>query len=424
MDSFFETVAIVISTILRNLIQNTLDDLLNFLSDYLNGNYYELISQKQFRGILVSHTLIPIVIPLIPNVQEAKFYLNPDLNNLRSIVDKTIDNIVECLSDFPRIETLLFVNLNHKNLYLNMLNKNDQSIYSTKSKIKKVFEVNSFGPMNYQKTYEKYIYLLSSKCIEDTNILMLRKNQVLNDYRVKIEYFRNLINEIKLLPDKVYLNLYLLDCQKLNECLLERANQCIEIIVNKIMFNNLNLNKSICERFDKIVQTMTQYGETPEECVNLIKYVENARFYEVFQLKEKIYESAQNVLFLFDYAFLSKEDMKWNNYAFTWFDNIQPMLTNTESKLIKERDDWIAKVKDRRAKLSLKIEDCLAKVKDLRQKERISEAVQIKSEIDLINSEIEYFSKEVIRIYFILVYIYFFLNQNFKLFKKKINLEI
>lgn len=410
MDSFFETIAIIISTILRNLIQNTLNDLLNFLSVYSNGNYYESDSQKQFRGILVPHTLIPIVIPLLPNFQQLKFDLETDLNEARSIVDKTIDNIVQCLSDFPRIETLLFINLKPKKFYLNMLNKNDQLVHSIKSKIKMIFHVNSFGPLNYQKTYEKYIYLLSNKCIEETNILMVRKNQVLNDYRAKIEYFRKLINQIKLLPNKIYFNLYLLDCQKLNECLLERANQCIEIIVNKIMFNNLSLNKSICERFDKIVQTMTQYGETPEECVKLIKYVENARFYEIYQLKEKIYESAQNVLFLFDYAFFSKEDMKWNNYTFTWFDTIQPMLMNTESKLIKERDDWIAKVKDRRAKLSLKIEDCLIKVKELRQKERISEAVQIKSEIDIINSEIECYIKEVIRIYrFIFSFFFFFL---------------
>lgn len=162
---------------------------------------------------------------------------------------------------------------------------------------------------------------------------------------------------------------------------------------------------------------MTQQAFTPDECVYLINYLENAKYVECFHLKvtiklnfkkrklnhykvkicikELILESAQNVLFFLDYVFFSKEDLKWNNYTFTWHDNIQPILKNAEIKLLKEKDTWIYKLRDKRGKLSIRLSECLNRVKEFRLRDRISEAEDINRDLKEITVELDQFYKEV-----------------------------
>ena len=56
-------------------------------------------------------------------------------------------------------------------------------------------------------------------------------------------------------------------------------------MLNKVLVVNMKLNKSICERFDKIVATVTKPAETPDDCVELIKFVEYTKIVETYQLK-------------------------------------------------------------------------------------------------------------------------------------------
>ena len=67
--------------------------------------------------------------------------------------------------------------------------------------------------------------------------------------------------------------------------MIEEANGLVDKILTKLVSANLKFNRSICDRFDKIVRTMTQQALTPDECVDLINYLENAKFVECFQLK-------------------------------------------------------------------------------------------------------------------------------------------
>ena len=102
-----------------------------------------------------------------------------------------------------------------------------------------------------------------------------------------------------------------------------------------------------------------------------------------------------NVIFIADYGFFSKEDIKWNNYTFTWLENIQPILKNTELKLIREKENWIVSLKDKRSKLSIQLNECLAKVKELKQRDRISEGDVVLKDLMQISSDVERFKREV-----------------------------
>ncbi len=105
--------------------------------------------------------------------------------------------------------------------------------------------------------------------------------------------------------------------------------------------------------------------------------------------------SAQNVLFIIDNAVFSKEDIKWNNYTFTWLDSLHPLINTTEAQLLKEKESWIVKLKEKRIKLQSKITEYLNKSKELKQRDRISDAENICREIEVVSTNIQEFQKEV-----------------------------
>ena len=73
-----------------------------------------------------------------------------------------------------------------------------------------------FINFRYQSTYKAFNYLLSKQC-EDEIDKFLRKDRSLSEYRKKIDYLKLLYSQISVLPLEVPMNLFWIDCSKLNE---------------------------------------------------------------------------------------------------------------------------------------------------------------------------------------------------------------
>ncbi len=66
--------------------------------------------------------------------------------------------------------------------------------------------------------------------------------------------------------------------------MIDEAMQCLDLILNKIMLDNLKFNKIICDKFENIVSKITKITDNPTQCVDLIKYIENVRYIEIYKL--------------------------------------------------------------------------------------------------------------------------------------------
>ena len=64
--------------------------------------------------------------------------------------------------------------------------------------------------------YEPYKYVNSSECETDIE-KFLRKDRSLKEYRKKIDYLLSYIDDMSLFPLQVPMNLFLVDCSKLNQ---------------------------------------------------------------------------------------------------------------------------------------------------------------------------------------------------------------
>jgi len=79
--------------------------------------------------------------------------------------------------------------------------------------------------------------------------------------------------------------MFLLFIKKITKWLINEAQSYINKLLEKILTTNLNLNKYIFEKFDKIIKRLVTVTETPDECVDLIKFYENVKMVELFNLK-------------------------------------------------------------------------------------------------------------------------------------------
>ena len=394
MDTFFETVSSLMSLILRSMIENTLSDLVSFLNCFRDGNNYE--NEKDlFKKFLNLSIQPPFTLDYVVNRSSEAIEIEINTESIILIFNEIIDGLINSLNDIKRVEYLLFEDMNLFPVkYFNMVNSTEQFVLEFKAQVREIIVSNMTGPVRFIKTYQPYQYLFSGECGRDTD-KFLNKDKSLAQYEKKIEYLKNLISKIRELPASVPMNLFLLNCIKVNKWLRDEAQNYIDKMINKILSNNLKFNRSICEKFEKILSRITKKAETPGECVELLKFIENVRYVECYQLLDLIGMSAQNVLFIIDYSVFSKEDFKWNNYTFTWYENLQPLINRSEMTLLKEKEVWIARVKEKRTKLVTKINECLSHVKELKTRDRISDVSDICQELNAISNEVDGFISEV-----------------------------
>lgn len=142
LDKYFETISAIISLHLRRIVTNTLDGLKKFFSNYKNGNKYEDIFD-----FTNSNMVIPFISCLISDQTTDSTALNPNIENTDYIINEIIDCIITSLTEFPRLEILLFENVEVLNLkYRNLVQNNEDLVVECKQFIKQIIDLNLEGP--------------------------------------------------------------------------------------------------------------------------------------------------------------------------------------------------------------------------------------------------------------------------------------
>lgn len=136
----------------------------------------------------------------------------------------------------------------------------------------------------YQKIYDSYIKINSSNFEYEIDIL-IRRELNLKEYKIKISYLKDLHHKVCLLPNKVEMNLFVLDCSELNLSLITKTKTYTDKILGKIIQDNSNLNRMICNSFERMSAKVLKEATTPDECMELLQCIENYRNLECPKLK-------------------------------------------------------------------------------------------------------------------------------------------
>ncbi|KAG5443966.1 Dynein heavy chain 3, axonemal [Clonorchis sinensis] len=418
--SFFACMAALMSKQLRSIVDQSLKDLLEMLQEHQDGNSFEE-PYDELKFLRRPLLLIRL------RVSEPKIVFSPSFRETRDCLLRCFQAITDAAEELPRVEVEIFPALANDRHFLRSVSFREQLVIEYTDKAMTVFRANSIGPKDYLDIYKPYGNLLNNKAeLELRNFLKERHtllavkkrkgkawlnepdlvaqvNNSLLTVQQKIEAFQDLRAEITMLRLTVPLSLFCVDCKSVNEELANRAWKLRDILVSFELDENRDVNRSICRRYDEIMNRLSETPPDTESLVQLQAYMREVNNTMVFKLKEEVADAAERLNFLLDYAFLSQDDIKLNSTLFYWPEHILSVLDVTTTRVNMLRENAEEDLKHRTAALEQRILNCWDRITAMRKREGITQEEMVKSvqlldeflvELETLISDAEQVNKE------------------------------
>ncbi|XP_068129764.1 dynein axonemal heavy chain 3-like [Hyperolius riggenbachi] len=392
MDHFFCSLAALMSNLQRSLVKASLSDLVEMIETYGEGNSYEGNYPPDDLWYPVRPHLIMVSMKLL--LKELDVHFNPSLEEIVCGFDNIVDSLVISVQQMPRIENFLFQAVdNLKIKYISSVQIHEEIVLSAKARIKTVIENNMLGPNKYTSIYKPFLYLFSP-LTEQRLETLAQKEVSLKVYARELENLKQLASDVASLPVFIPMKMLALDCSELNQRMIYHTQQLANIIINKVASTSVKFIRKICRQYDGIVIKISTIASSTSALVELQNYIDRLRSTQMLEIQEKLAVAAENLLFLMDYASLSKEDIILNGNTFSWPQRIIPIISSSETRLQREHDGALARLAQWQKDFTKRLADVLIEVKDLQKKDRMSEANTYVQKLNTINRRIQEFIEE------------------------------
>ncbi|XP_028942182.1 dynein heavy chain 3, axonemal-like, partial [Antrostomus carolinensis] len=329
VESYFHSVAALMSLQLREMVVNSLEDLLAFFMIHKAGSdFTEPYQEMQF--------FVPQILIVKLSMEEPKVVFEPTLKECWYLISRCFREILHSAEELPKVERLLFPELKRDDLTLSTV-KPDESLFSEcVNKLEKIFESNILGPQKYLNSYRKYSNLFNNSAQEDVTEF-LKEGHSLEALTEKIDSLTKLKREIASMHVTVPLAMFCLDALQLNEELCNRTQNLKDRLIEFEVMENRVLNERICDEYNLIATRMSEVPLNTEELVKFDAYLKKCSEVTAFKLRQEVTEAAHRLEFLMDYADLSNDDINLNSTVFHWPDEIEIIFENSREKLCDSR---------------------------------------------------------------------------------------
>ncbi|XP_073479664.1 dynein axonemal heavy chain 3-like [Aquarana catesbeiana] len=392
MDHLFCCLATLMSNLQRSIVEVSLADLVKMVEMYGEGFHYEGNDPPDDFWLPVNPHLILLF--LKPFLKESVVSFNPSIEEIVCGFDNTVDSLVISVQQMARIETFLFQAVdNLKIKYISSIQIHEEIVLSSKARIRAVIENNMRGPHRYAKVYKPFLQMLSSQTEKRLQTLA-QKDISLKVYARELDRMKELASDVALLPVFVPMNMMLMDCSEINQQMIDRTHQLTNIIINKVASMSMTFNRKICWQYDGIVTKISAMAASTSALVELQNYIDILKSKELPEIQEKLAVAGENLLFLMDYASLSKEDIILNGNTFSWPQRIIPIINSSETRLQREHDGALARLAQWQKDFTKRLVDVLIEVKDFQKKDRMTEATTNVQKLGSISRRIQDFMEE------------------------------
>ncbi|XP_069761611.1 dynein axonemal heavy chain 3 isoform X2 [Narcine bancroftii] len=361
---FFACAASVMSLQLRGAVIKSLEDLLSFFTVHKDGNDFgDEFHELQY--------VRPQIMILKLKVEEPKIIFEPSLEKCWDLIHRCYVEIQNSANGILKVECELFPDLSGKNLFLRTVQEDELLVNEIISKAMEIFNANIIGPQSYLNVYKKYNDLLNNKAEQEVATFLSEKHSM-EAFIKKINSLKKLCNEIALMNITVPLAMFCLDAVSLNADLCARAMKLKETLIEFVVQENWKLNTSICQQYEDISVRISETPESTEELVELDTYMRKASDVIIVKLKEEVFEAADRLDFLLDYATLSGDDLKLNSQVLNWPGQIVLMLDSHRDRLLSKRDDVDDNLRNRVKEFQKKVVAYGKEVDSFKKKEIIT----------------------------------------------------
>uniref|UniRef100_A0A8C0FZW3 Uncharacterized protein n=1 Tax=Chelonoidis abingdonii TaxID=106734 RepID=A0A8C0FZW3_CHEAB len=234
IEEYFASVANLMSLQLREMVINSLEDLLAFFMIHKAGNDFgEPYQEMQF--------FVPQILIIKLNVEEPKIVFQPLWEDCWNLIYHCFMEILRSSEGLPKVEMQLFPELKKDDPTLRTVKVDESLVSKYVNKTARIFDSNVVGPQKYLNVYKKYSDLLNNSAEQDITGF-LKESHSLDDF-TKIDSLTKLKKEIASMHVTVPLAMFCLDALKLNEELCNRAQKLKNKLIEFEVDENRELNK-------------------------------------------------------------------------------------------------------------------------------------------------------------------------------------
>uniref|UniRef100_A0A663N975 Dynein axonemal heavy chain 3 n=1 Tax=Athene cunicularia TaxID=194338 RepID=A0A663N975_ATHCN len=230
VESYFHSVSTLMSLQLREMVVNSLEDLLAFFMIHKDGSdFTEPYQEMQF--------FVPQILTVRLSVEEPKIVFEPPLKECWGLMSHCFKEILHHAEELPKVERFLFPELKRDDLTLSTVKPDELLFTEYVNKLEKIFESNVLGPQKYLNVYRKYSNLLNNSAQQDITDFLKE------GHSLEINSLTKLKREIASMHVTVPLALFCLDALQLNEELCNRTQNLKDRLIEFEVMENRKLNK-------------------------------------------------------------------------------------------------------------------------------------------------------------------------------------
>ncbi|KAJ1097170.1 hypothetical protein NDU88_002296 [Pleurodeles waltl] len=363
IQEFFACVASFMSLQLREMVINSLQDILSFFAIHKDGNDFgETYEEMKF--------FTPQILILKLQVEEPKIGFDPNFEDSWNLIHRCFKEVIKSAEGFPKVELELFPEIQEDNPCLSTVQLEESLVSDFVNKTRDIFNSNIIGPQKYLNVYKKYNDLLNSKADQDITAF-LKEDHSLQAFTKKLNELNELKGEIASMRITVPLAMFCLDALRLNEDLCARAESLKQRLILFEVNENRELNTSICNKYGVIAAKAVEVPANTQELVALTEFLIKASDVTVYRLKDEIAEAANRLLFLLDHANLHYDDLKLNSTVFHWPEQIETILEINVNRLMARKEQAEDDLRKRRVEFEKKLQGYSKDVEYFKKRDQV-----------------------------------------------------
>ncbi|KZC07229.1 Dynein heavy chain 3, axonemal [Dufourea novaeangliae] len=328
IERYFLSVNSLLSKQLRRMAMKSLVSVREFFMEYSDGNYFEgdyedlMFYKKSF-----------LTVSIEPELGTSYLHCKPSIQEIRSIISLCIHRIIQVAGSIPRIEMLLFPELETQE-YLFPVLPDEEEISEITNYVMDIVNVHIMGPEIYLKCYEDLLYILNGEAKRNLDKFFTTDPfPFLREFEQRIRGYDSLRKEILTFRNKIPLNMIEIDCSFVNDSirqiLYELRSQICDHFADELRANN----RDLCSNFDTIAENISKMPEKTRDVVELYNYLCESRDSTMFNMKRQLTRSIELILFLFDYQPPTNDDIQLNSRAITWPKEMDTVMELANARL-------------------------------------------------------------------------------------------
>ena len=258
---------------------------------------------------------------------------------------------------------------------LRVARSEEDSIVSTKERIRSVLAANMVGPRAIVEEYEKYVQ-------EFYNLLSIDPYKLgeeykaaahpLTQYEADILKFRKAAEDVTdVTVNDVIMGLFAVQTEPVKRGIAAKALQMAEVLLSQVLADNVDEMNEVCMRFEQMNSRAMEKPKESHEMKALKSFLE-ATPKELAALHAKILNINKRVNFLHNLnKEIPDEDMLLNTKTYMWPEKVQPVLDAAMERILSQEERMEDALRARQKKFE---EDVTATTEELRSYSQCGDA--------------------------------------------------